>query len=341
MAELGPAAAESIWRDAAAELGAAANRISPTLIEFRLGDAVTRVSHQMTTPFTDRVSWQLMDDKPLTYRILSDAGVPIPEHIVLDPSDFSSASAFMAEAARPLVVKPARGAGGSGIVGQVRTHRQLRAALTSAGRYDDRVVVERQVEGDSYRLLLLDGRLLDVIHRSLPRLVGDGSSSIGELMLSEYERRIVSGADTAGYKPYEVDHDTLFAVENAGLRLDSVLADGESVVIKTATNFSGPEATETLHGEGGEGLAGPARRAAEALGARLAGVDVVTTDPLLPLADAGGVILEVNMPGLAHHYNVSDPARATRAAVPVLAALLGLDPDRHTGRGPVAQLTAS
>jgi len=65
------------------------------------------------------------------------------------------------------------------------------------------------------------------------------------------------------------------------------------------------------------------RRAAAALGVRLAGVDVVTSDLSVPLASSGGVVLEVNpIPGLFHHYNVSNPNGASRVAIPILEALL-------------------
>jgi cyanophycin synthetase len=43
--------------------------------------------------------------------------------------------------------------------------------------------------------------------------------------------------------------------------------------------------------------------AAAAVGTRLAGVDVITPDPARPLAEAGGVVIEVNQsPGYYYHY---------------------------------------
>jgi D-alanine-D-alanine ligase-like ATP-grasp enzyme len=46
-----------------------------------------------------------------------------------------------------------------------------------------------------------------------------------------------------------------------------------------------------------------ARLVMDGLETRLAGVDVVTTDPSQSLADSGGVLLDVNpQPGIHHHY---------------------------------------
>jgi D-alanine-D-alanine ligase-like ATP-grasp enzyme len=118
-------------------------------------------------------------------------------------------------------------------------------------------------------------------------------------------------------KPFFVDLDCLFTLEHVGYGIRSVLPAGESITVKTATNYNGPDQSESVPPPYPEGFVGPARWAAAALGVRLAGVDV--------LGGVGGdpVILEVNpTPGLTHHYNVANAARASRIAVPILAKLL-------------------
>lgn len=312
---------DEMWREGAALLGADVRELAPTLLEFRLDGATVRIRGQ-TTPFADPVSTEVASDKPLAYRILSEAGLPVPAHAVVDAGDLGTAAAFLERVSPPCIVKPVRGGGGEGITGEVRTTEQLRRALTRAGRFDLRVLIEQQLEGDSYRLLLLDGNVLDVLRRSRPQITGDGIATIQELVFAEYARRIDAGG-AAGLKKFVVDLDCLFALERAGRRISSVLPAGESIVIKTATNYNGPGESETVFPPIPRELVEPARVAAEALGVRLAGVDVLTTDPGRPLSESGGVVLEVNpVPGLTHHYNVADPARATRIAAPILQALL-------------------
>ena len=56
--------------------------------------------------------------------------------------------------------------------------------------------------------------------------------------------------------------------------------------------------------------------AAEALGVRLAGVDVITTNPDIPLCLSGGAVLEVNTtPGFHYHYVRRDEGVAAAAMV--------------------------
>jgi cyanophycin synthetase len=312
-----------MWREAAADLGARVRRLSPTLLEFRLGDARARVRDHMTTPFTDRVSHALALNKPLAYEVLADKGVPVPDHAVIRATDLESARLFLECARRPLIVKPASGGGGAGIVGSIYALTQLERALLDVGRFNPTVLVEEQVEGDSYRLLFLDGALLGALKRPRPILVGDGMSTVEELMFLEYERRLDLGGDACGFKAFEVDLDSLFALDRAGLGLKAVLPNGEGVAIKSASNYVSPENVETIASTRIPAIVGPARAAAEALGVRLAGVDVITTDPRRPLHECG-VVVEVNpVPGLLQHYQVADHDTATPVAAVVLAKLLG------------------
>jgi len=66
-------------------------------------------------------------------------------------------------------------------------------------------------------------------------------------------------------------------------------------------------------------LVSQAVAAARTVGVRLAGVDLIAADIGSPEA----TIIEVNgTPGLHYHYQVADPANATRVVVPVLRRLL-------------------
>jgi cyanophycin synthetase len=308
----------SLWRDAADAVGAELTEVVPSLFEFRRGAGSTRVWSQ-STPLSDQVSRTIANDKQLAYELLSAHGVPVPEHVLVERPE--QAERFLADAA-PCVVKPARGRGGEAIAGEVRNPRQLRRALRAARRIHPEAIVERQIRGDSYRLLLLDGELLDAIRRSPPTVIGDSSTTVEDLVFAEYDRR-VDANDAAGLKHLVVDLDCLFTLEQAGLTPKSVPAKGERVRVKTATNYNGPAESHSVPDEIGEPLLTEARRAADALGVRLAGVDVVTSDPARALSDAGGVVLEVNpVPGLTHHYNVSNPERARAVAVPILETLL-------------------
>jgi cyanophycin synthetase len=171
-----------------------------------------------------------------------------------------------------------------------------------------------------YRLLLLDGELLDAIRRSPPTVTGDGSANVGQLIAAENARRRTAPGGPRWH--LTVDLDCLFTLEHAGLSLSSVHAAGQRVVVKTAVNQNGPADNRNALAEISPSLADEGARAARAIGVRLAGIDIITTDPTTSLS-GHGVILEVNAtPGIHYHYAIDDPAQAVPVAVPILRRLL-------------------
>ena len=310
-----------MWEDAAAAVGASFSEPGPRLFEFSRRDLTVHVLGQRT-PFADPVSIELASAKDLAYALLTRAGVRVPEHVVVDRADYAAAESFLEAGPGPIVVKPARGgSAGLGVTPSIETASQLERALRGAGSTSERLIVERQAVGDQFRFLLLDGKVLDVIRRGLPQVVGDGTSTIEELMFVEYDRRL--GTDTTeGMKPFLVDLDCLFTLERQGLRLSTRPAEGATVVVKSASNISGGRSCVTVREPVAPEVMHQVRAAAAAVGVRLAGVDVVAPDVERPLASSDGVVLEVNpIPGLQHHYNVAEPEAATQVAVLVLEEL--------------------
>src|SRR5204863_8539734 len=115
VAEAFPAVLDRIWRDAASELGAEVYPLSASLLEIRRGSATVRVTRRTVTPLTDVVSSDLTNDKPLVHQLLAPAGLPVPEHVVVDAGDIDTARAFLARVRPPLIVKPGEGTAGEGI----------------------------------------------------------------------------------------------------------------------------------------------------------------------------------------------------------------------------------
>lgn len=314
---------EYIWSEAASAVGATVETIGPGLFELRRGSARTRV-FQQTVGLDDPVTLRMALDKSLSHRLLVEAGVTVPEHLEFGFGDQGPALAFLAAADHACVVKPAAGTGGGhGITAGVACAAELRRASLHAAQKTDRLLIERQAAGDVYRLLLLEGELLDVVRSRPARLTGDGRSTIADLMRTENRRR-VAARGAAGLARLGIDLDLVLTLERAGLSLSSVPAAGRSIAIHTITNDCGAAQCETYGGPVADRVLVEARAAAEAVGLKLAGVDVIAIDPGRPLYEVGGVVNEVNgSPGLHHHYLVAEPERATRVAGPILERLLG------------------
>ena len=321
----------ALWSDAARRLGAQATDLSTGFIELRRGRARVVVWNHWV-PLDDVVTSKLALDKPFVHQILAGAGLPVPEHRRFDADDIGPALEFLDRQASACVVKPVDREGGTVTTSGIRTHAHVRRARLRARRISRRLLIERQVPGDNYRFLLLDGKLLDVIRRRPPQVQGDGRSTVRELVAAENRRRLVAACG-AGTWELVADLDTVLTLEHAGLTLASGPGPGESVILKPVTNSNGREHNASVRDEVGERLVADVALAARLVDVRLAGIDVITPDPRRSLREAGGVILEVNAtPGLHYHYEISNPEHGVPVLVPILEHLLSAAAAREASR---------
>jgi cyanophycin synthetase len=314
-----------VWREAAARHGASVQQLDKDVLEIRLGRACTRARQTMTA-IDDPVTLSVAANKPLVYRLLSERGLRIPNHFEFTLGSVAQAIAFIRRFAGEWVVKPANGAAGHGVTTGVITSFDLVRAAVAAAAFASNLVVEQQVEGNVYRLLYLNGKLLDAVLRKSPSVVADGRSSIRKLIRLENRARLNAGRKF-GQVLLSIDLDMRHTLAKQGLSLSSVPKEGTVVTLKTVINENSAadniSATSLLC----KSILEDGAAAAAAVGAQLAGVDIVTRDPGVPLAQSGGVILEVNTtPGYQYHYYQRD--RGVAVAIPILSWLLCERPQR-------------
>lgn len=316
----------TIWEAAARELRAQLVSLPEGFVEVRIGERATRMREHLVM-LDSPATVTLARSKPLAYALLSAAGLAVPEFRQFDLPSFGSALSFLRSASGPCVVKPASNSvGGDGITTNVSSKRALVRAAVHAALYSRTMLIERQIPGDVYRLLYLDGVLLDAIRREPPTVTGDGQLTVRELIRQENERRSHCRG-TAAHKHITITPDCRAALRLAGFRLRSVPRRGMRVRVKTASNESAECDCESVPSRVVKGLEEEGRHAAAVLGVRLAGLDVITRDPSVSLATSGGAIVDVNAaPGLHYHYQTRNRAVSPPVAVAILRCLLKLDP---------------
>lgn len=310
------------WEEASKKLCAAFEPICAGVWEIRRGAQRTRIANYVVQ-IDDPVILRLAGNKPYCCEVARRLDIPIAPHRLFRLGEVDAAWSFMAARGGAFVVKPASGSSAAlGVTMHVRTRRELESAAALASLYSDELMVEAMVPAESCRLLYLDGELIHAVRRRGVRLVGDGRSSVRELLSRN------------GFEPLYSDKGTLCTLEAQKLSLESRLAAGREVVARYLP--AAEQVTEELRTAYNEcitalvcpQLARSLARLVGEVGSRFAGVDVLTNDPRVPLAESGGVFLELNTtPGIHHHY-IGPQVRPV--AVCVLRYLL--EENRHEQR---------
>lgn len=310
------------WKEAAASLGARVQTLDDEILEICAEGRCTRV-RQNTTAIDDPVTLATAGNKPLVHRLLAQRGLAIPKYLVFSLSEIDKAIAFLERTGAPCVIKPANSGGGFGVTANiVRTTGLIRAA-TAAAIYGPTLLIEQQIEGDVYRLLYLDGALLDAIMRRPPVVVGDGRSTIRELVELENRNRETEGAKLA-HVLVSIDLDMVNSLSRQALSLTSVPASGAVVTVKAVVNQNSREGNVPAKHLLCDSIVTDGAVAAATVGARFAGIDIITTDPGKPLSQTGGVILEVNTTPAFHQHYFRQGEKCDVATVVLRRLLLGV-----------------
>lgn len=241
---------------------------------------------------TSAVAMSICDDKRVTRRVVEAAGVNTPDQI--DTSDVEDMAGFLQRHGR-VVVKPARGEQGRGVAVGLTTREEVEQAIERARQISDDVLIEQQVEGSDLRLIVIDFRVVAAAVRRRASVVGDGESTIAQLIERQSRRR---AAATGGESRIPDDAETERCLNAAGHSRDDVPPEGVEIQVrKTANLHTGGtihDVTEEVH----PALIDAAIRAARAIDIPVTGIDLMVKDPRAP----DYYFIEANeRPGLANH----------------------------------------
>ncbi len=294
---LGPST-RAILRAAAAR-GVPCRRLTTGSL-VQLGEGARQ--HRIWTAETDSTSSigeNVAQDKELTKMLLRNVGVPVPRGRVAESPE--EACEVAREIGFPVVVKPRDANHGRGISFDLMTCEGINEAFhhalgeNSAGTSG--VIVEQFARGPAHRLLVVGDRLIAATRGQSDVVVGDGRSTITEL-IEEANR------DPRRGENYTDKLDTMALNEAAELRLkrqgltrESILVVGQEIIVCVNGDLTTDE-TSQVH----PAVAERAVLAAQTVGLNIAGLDVIATDIGRPLEETGGVIIEVNAgPALSIH----------------------------------------
>ncbi len=331
---LGPSTASLVR--AAEERGIPWLRVNQqSLVQFGHGKYQQRIQATVTGK-TPHIAVELASDKEETNKILATLGLPVPrQQLVTTQVDALKAAARLAG---PVVLKPYNGNHGRGITINITGDDEIREAFQAAQAHSKSVIVETFQEGDDHRLLVINGELVAATRRTPGHVVGDGRSTIAELVeaVNQDPRRGVGHEKVL--TRLELNREATLMMERAGHDEASVPPEGERVFLRSTANLStggtATDVTDVIHPDNRD----MAVRAVRAIGLDVGGVDFITPNIAESYKDIGGAICEVNAaPGFRMHVAPSE-GTPRDAAGPVIDMLF---PQGTPARVPIAAVTGT
>jgi cyanophycin synthetase len=289
-----------------------------------------------TTNLTSHAGVEVAGNKNRTKAMLADGGVPVPRGTTVYSDD--GLRDAIEELGFPIVTKPLDGNHGKGATIRIMNWEDAVEGLKFAKEYSRAVIVEQFVQGDDYRLLVVNGKLIAAAKRTPAAVVGDGEHTIQQLIdkVNEDPRRGVGHEKVL--TSIKADQHTLDILKSKEMSLETVLPAGETLYLKSTANIStGGTATDVTD------LIHPynlllAERVAGIVGLDICGIDLLTSDIAIPLNETRGAVIEVNAaPGFRMHIAPTD-GLPRNVAAPVIDMLF---PAGSTARIPIIAITGT
>lgn len=274
---------------------AAARRIpfkifNSRLVIFGYGSA-SSIFDSSVTDQESLIGVHLAKSKADTNRLLKISGLPVPEQMRVQ--HINDAVRFAKDIGYPVVLKPEAEEQGRGVFANIIDEVELRNCFEkSAAKYKN-LILEKFISGESYRVHLHNGKVLDAWRMNPARVTGDGNSTIQQLIEIENEKSerksIHSSLETV-----PLDTVTELNLQKLGLTCRSIPSAGEIVTLSATSNESRGGSPEnylhSLHPE----VAELCSQAANTLRLKVCAVDLISEDASIALNRSNVAICEIN-----------------------------------------------
>lgn len=257
-----------------------------------------------------------MDDKGVIIKKFSATGVPVPRggsartvraaerlfaEIVKDPAHDAA------------IVKPAIGSRSRHTYIHITDIDTLRAAFRKARELSPRVVIEEELSGFVFRITLVGGKVIGVMRREPPHVIGDGTRTVHQLIADENTNPLRHGPI---FHELPLGEETIAILKEQSLSLESVPAEGRMVIIHPKVSRSYGASTTEITDTHPDNIA-LFEKIAQVLDDPLVGVDFMIDDMARSWKEQKCGVIECNsLPFIdLHHFPLKGPAKNAAGAV--------------------------
>lgn len=259
------------------------------------------------------------ENKALTKVFLREKGLQPTEGELFLRKDTEGIRDFSAKIGYPIVVKKYNGTHGNLIFVGVKNFADVASTLSKYFCKEKYVLIEKEFKGNEFRFFATRKKVLGVVFREPANVIGDGKSSIKELIAKKNQdpRRGLNYS-----KPLitiKIDDNVKAKLKTQKLDIGSIIRKGQKIYLRNNSNLStggdSIDVTDQVHPQ----LNKIAVKAVSSIPElSYAGVDIMVSGDISQMPDKNNhVILEMNSsPGIfMHHFPYEGKSRPVAAGI--------------------------
>ena len=274
---------------------------SENFICLRKGDKEEYVVQATKTSLDNYVSILIMENKTVTKRVLSNGGITVPSGREYSNSERAISDYHLFKDV-PVVVKPKSTNFGLGITILKHQHSQsdFIKAVNMAFEHDTTILVEKFVSGREYRMIVLNGEAVGILHRVPANVTGDGHSTIAELIDKKNQDPLRGKGYHTPLEQIAKGQAELLFLQQQHKDFNTVPQDGEVVYLRENSNVSTGGDTLDYTDEVHDSYKRIAVMAAALVNVKITGIDMIIKDIHAPATSENYAIIEMNFNPAIH-----------------------------------------
>lgn len=252
------------------------------------------------TRFLDMVD--MWDNKSFLKKVFRKNSIPVPRSVELtlfrSPAYHKDKlQKIFDEFTKPIIVKPRVGSRGRHTTTNIHSYEDFVKAIEVAQIMTPYIIVEEHVVGDVCRATIVDGKLCGFYRAGVPTIVGNGRSTIQELI----EEKNKTKNERIG--EVEINTEIIDHIARSGFTLKSIPKEGEKIPLtyRTGRLFGGltHEMLDELH----PSFVPILEKVGSIVGLGVAGFDCIVPEPTEEADSQRWGIIECNtLPFIDLHY---------------------------------------
>ena len=293
---------------------------SENFISLKKDNKIEYVKQATKTSKDTYVSVLIMENKTVTKRVLEEKGVKVPNGYEFNSLEEAK---LMAKnyVNKPIVIKPKSTNFGIGIniFPQGATLEDIIRAFELAFKHDNTVLIEEFIKGKEYRFLVIDDKVVGILHRVPANVIGDGEKSIRELVEIKNQDPLRGKGYVTPLEKINLEENAKLFLKQQGKDFDYIPLLNEVVYLRENSNISTGGDSIDYTDDIPEKFKEIAVLAAKAAGAKICGVDMMLED--YRDENTNYAIIELNFNPAIHIHSYPYKGKERKIAIEVLKLL--------------------
>ena len=266
------------------------------------------------------VSVLIMENKTVTKKVLAEKGVKVPKG-----EEFNSIEAAKIKARnyinKPIVIKPKSTNFGIGIniFPDGANLEDIIHAFEIAFKNDNTVLIEEFIKGKEYRFLVINDKVVGILHRVPANVIGDGEKTITELVEVKNQDPLRGKGYVTPLEKIRLEENAELFLKQQGKNFDYIPKKDEIIYLRENSNISTGGDSVDYTDDIPKKFKDIAVNAAKAAGAKICGVDMMLED--YRDENTNYAIIELNFNPAIHIHSYPYKGKERKIATHVLKLL--------------------